>query len=416
MGEQLAIRGGTPVRSKGWPVWPINTEERWQQRVEPALREVYLSGIEGLPGPKAKEFAQRFAEYVGARYGIFMPHGTDSIMAALTGVLDLDGFSDAGEVILPNYTFIATASAPLDRRFTLCFVDIDPETFTISPQAVEEAIDPNRTRAILPVHIGGQPAEMDTLRQIAQRHGLVIVEDCAQAHGAEYKGRKVGSLGDAGAFSFQSSKNLTSGEGGMVTTNDVDVRNRVRAFMDVGRHPEGERWEYPRLGWNYRPSEYLAALLNVRLDDLEEETTRRNENAAYLSAELKAIEGITPPQWGPGTTRHAYHLYMMLYEPEAFGGHSRSEFVAALRAEGIPCTPGYVRPLSEEEGLAHLRSKYPHLMRMLPCPNTERVCARSVWLYQNQLLAERRDIDDIVEAIAKIQKAFRADPTPVSPR
>ena len=159
--------------------------------------------------------------------------GTDSISAALAAALDLDGFSDGGEVIVPNYTFVATASAVLERRCTIVFVDISPETFTIDPQAVEAAIGPE-TRAILPVHLGGHPADIGSLQEIAQRHNLAIIEDCAQAHGAEYQTKKVGSLSDVGAFSFQASKNLTSGEGGMVTTNNKDIHDRVCAFMNVG--------------------------------------------------------------------------------------------------------------------------------------------------------------------------------------
>jgi|SaaInl4_135m_RNA_FD_contig_81_557629_length_1742_multi_2_in_0_out_0_2 dTDP-4-amino-4,6-dideoxygalactose transaminase len=413
MSEKLAIQGGDAVHTTGWPSWPQNSGELWESKVEPALKEVYLSRTEGLPAPKAKEFSEAFARYCDAQYGVMMPHGTDSIMAALTGVLDLDGLSDAGEIIIPNYTFIATASAALDRRFTIAFVDVDPDTFTIDPQAVEDAIRPGITTAILPVHLGGHPADMGALRKIADKHGLKIVEDCAQAHGAEFDGQKVGSLGDAGAFSFQSSKNLTSGEGGMVTTNDVDVRNRVVAFKDVGRHPEGERWEYPRIGWNYRASEYLAALLNIRLDFLEAETLRRNENGDYLRKYLNDMPGIVPPKLSPQATMHGYHLYMMMYDPNEFGGHSRGEFIAALSAEGVPSSSGYGEPLSDSAGLKYVSEKYPHLIRRLPCPNIEAACAGSVWLGQNVLLGSRDDMNDIAEAVGKVHTAFRADAAPV---
>jgi len=255
--------------------------------------------------------------------------------------------------------------------------------------------------------LGGHPANMEALRRIADKHGLKIVEDCAQSHGAEVNGRKVGSLGDAGAFSFQSSKNLTSGEGGMVTTNDKDTHDRVHAFMNVGRAPGGARWEYPRLGWNYRPSEYLAALLIPRLAKLEAQTDHRNANAAYLATELKQIEGITPPKLGPWVTKHGYHLYGMKYNPEGFGGKPRSDFLRALSAEGVPCSSGYGAPLSREAGMAHLAQKYPELIRELPCPVVERVCQESVWLFQNLLLGSQQDMDDVVEAVAKIQRTWR---------
>jgi dTDP-4-amino-4,6-dideoxygalactose transaminase len=176
--------------------------------------------------------------------------------------------------------------------------------------------------------------------------------------------------------------------------------------MDVGRRPGGERWEYPRIGWNYRPSEYLAALLDARLVLLEEQTHWRNENGTYLSKHIDEIEGLTPPRLAPYTTLHGYHLFMMTYDPAGFGGHSRSEFLQALSAEGIPCTSGYGQPLSREAGLQHLAGKYPHLMRELPCPNVEKVCSESVWFYQNMLLGTRDDMNDIVEAMAKIQRVF----------
>ncbi len=408
MSKQLAILGGTPVRNTQthpWQQWPINTTEEWELKIEPLLRNVYMSKNEGSGGSMIPQFCRQYAEYTGTKYAIFMPHGTDSISAALAGALDLDGFSEGGEVIVPNYTFVATASAVLERNCTVAFVDVCPETFTIDSDAVEAAISP-KTCAILPVHLGGHPADMGTLKEIAQRHQLKIIEDCAQAHGAEYLTKKVGSLSDVGAFSFQSSKNLTSGEGGMVTTNDKDIHDRVCAFMNVGRAPGGARWEYPRLGWNYRPSEYLAAILSVRLECLETQTDKRNQNASYLTSALENIVGIIPPKLARWVTKHGYHLYCMKYDPEGFGGKSRQEFVNALSAEGIPCSIGYRSPLSEEPGMAHVAQKYPHLIRTLPCPNTELVCETSVWLFQNMFLGAKSDMDQIVESIEKISNAW----------
>ena len=192
MSNQLAISGGTPVRNietDPWLSWPLNTSEEWESEIEPLLKEVYLSGNEGSGGGMIERFGAAYAQYTGTNYALFMPHGTDSISAALAGALDLDGFSDGGEVIVPNYTFVATASAVLERRCTVVFVDISPETFTIDPEAAEAAIGPE-TRAILPVHLGGHPANMGTLQEIAKRHELAIIEDCAQAHGAEYQTKR----------------------------------------------------------------------------------------------------------------------------------------------------------------------------------------------------------------------------------
>ncbi len=406
MSKKLAINGGMPVRSEqSWLTWPLVSPKEWESEIEPQMRTVYLSASEGLPGKKTQELGQEYANYTGTRYATFLPHGTDAISAAVSATLDLDGFGDGGEIITTNYTFVATASAVLDRRCSVAFVDINADNFTIDPTAIESAIT-DRTRAILVVHLGGHPADMSAINQIAQKHGLKVIEDCAQAHGAEANGKKVGSLGDAGAFSFQSSKNLTSGEGGMVTTNEEEIHHLVHAFMNVGREPTGARWAYPRLGWNYRPSEYLAVLLMARLRKLEEQTNIRNANATYLSAELKKIQGVTPPQNSHWVTKHGYHLYMMRYRPEAFGTKSRIEFIQALEAEGIPASSGYGQPLSQEGGLQRVSKQYPNLIRVLPCPRTEQVCEESVWLFQNILLGSREDMDQIIEAITKIQKAW----------
>ncbi len=408
MPEKLAIDGGPPVRDTQktpWPVWPANTEKEWDEEIVPILKEVYLGHTEGLPAPVGTRFSQAFAAYCDTAFGIMMPSGTTAIAAALSASLDLDGLVDGGEVIIPNYTFIATASAPLSVRCSLALVDIDPVNFTMSPEATEAAIT-DQTVALLPVHLGGHPADMDALNAIAKKHNLKVIEDCAQAHGAEHKGRKVGSLGHVGAFSFQSSKNLTSGEGGCLLTNDRDIRDRAWAFRDVGRRPGGERWEYPRLGWNYRTSEYLAGILLKRLPNLETQTDLRNKNAAYLTKGLDQIGGIEPPRWASWVTQHGYHLYMMRFDSDAFGGKTRDEFTAALRAEGIPCTPGYQRPLTDEGGLKTAMDRHPHLIRRLPCPNVEAICESSVWFTQNLLLGNKEDMDDILAAVAKTKEAF----------
>ena len=405
--DRLAVNGGVPVRDQKvqpWPVWPDNTQAEWDREVGPALREVYLDRVEGLPEPRGKDFGRAMAEYCGAQYGVLMPHGTNAIAAVVAGVLDIDGLSDGGEIIIPNYTFIATASAPLFVGCSLCLADIDPASATLDPAAVEAAIGP-RTRAILPVHLAGQTADMDALRTIAETHSLALLEDCAHAHGAEYNGRRAGSLGDAGAFSFQSSKNLTSGEGGLVTTSDVTVRDRVAAFMDVGRQPEGGRWQYPRLGWNYRTSEYVAALLLVRLAKLDREMAKRSHNAAYLSGLLARIDGVAPPQLKPWATRHAYHLYAFTCEAEAFGGESVETVAHALRAEGVPGFRGY-DALSGHGAIQTVAQNHPERIRVEPHPNVDRVSARTLWLPQTVLLATEGDMDDVAEAMAKIQRAF----------
>lgn len=411
---ELALRGGAPVRdepAKPWPAWPQPGEKEWRERIEPALKKVYLSGCEGLPHPTADAFAERFARYCGAAHGMMVASGTTAVAAALAAVLDLHPGDDAGEVILPDYTFIATASAAIDRGARLVFVDVDPRTFTMDPASFEAAIVPGRTRAVVPVHILGHPADMARITALANAHGIRVIEDAAQAHGAQCDVGRAGALGHAAAFSFQSSKNLTCGEGGLVTTSDPTIIDRVAAFMDVGRDPKGYRWDYPRLGWNYRPSEYLAALLDVRLDNLEEQIAYRARMAALLDEGLAAVPGVTPPARGPWCRRHAYHLYAVLVDPAAFGGRSRDDIVAAVNAEGVPCSAGYREPLSGTPAMREHLRRHGDSFRVMPCPNARRICDHSLWFGQNLLLADEPDMNDIVAAVAKVQRAFAGRPT-----
>lgn len=407
--DRLARDGGQPVRNTKehpWPRWPVISEQEWVDKIEPALRKVYLSHVEGIGGKVTADVEQSFARFCDAKYCRMVPHGTDALMAAIIAALELESWGPSGEIIIPNYTYIATASAPLHQRMSIAMVDIDPVTFTLSPEAVERAVKPGVTRAILPVHMAGHAADMDALNGIARKYGLKVIEDAAQAHGARYKGKSVGALGDAGAFSFQSSKNLSIGEGGAVVTNSQQVDEYVAAIMNSGRAPGGARWEYPRLGYNFRPSQYLAAMLNVRLHLLEEQTAHRNAMAAYLSQGLAQIPGIRPPTAANGCTRHGYHLYAMLIDPAKFGGHGRDEIAAAVQAEGVGCYVGYTKPLSTSLSLVHLANKFPQSVRVLPCPNAEYVCQHSIWILQEMLLAQQSDMQDIVAAFAKVQRAF----------
>ncbi|MDA1188504.1 MAG: DegT/DnrJ/EryC1/StrS family aminotransferase [Chloroflexi bacterium] len=410
--DSLAVHGGAPVRdvaTKPWPAWPHVSEEEWEQAIGPALKDVYLSSVEAdpapnKPGPKAGAFADAFARYCGTRYGIMTPSGTTALSLAIQAALDATGLDDRGEVIVPDYTYVASASSVLLAGYSVVFADIHPETFTLDPYSVEAAIT-DRTVAILPVHVAGHPADMDAINRIARKHGLKVIEDCAQAHGAEVNGHKVGSLGDAGAYSFQATKNLTAGESGAVITNDQAIFERVQRIRDMGRQPGGKRWEYATLGWNYRTSDYLAAILQVRLKNLDEQSAHRNANAAFLTERLREIEGITPPHTMPWATRHAYHLYAILYHAPAFGGHSRDEFVDALRAEGIPVVAGY-SPLSQTQAMTSVATKHPGRIRVVARPNLEAIEGQAVWVTQDMLMGTRQDLDDIVEAIAKVKRSF----------
>jgi dTDP-4-amino-4,6-dideoxygalactose transaminase len=381
-------------------------EDNWPD-YESGFREVYLSATEGIPQPRGRQFAKTYCDYLGTTHGLLTTSGTSALKLALCAVTDTDGLGHNGECIVPSYTFIASAHAAWEMSFTVRFVDVELESACLDPEALEAAITPN-TRVIMPVDILGYPTDMDRILSIAKKHNLKVVADSCQAHGASYKGKKCGSIGDAGCFSFQSTKNLTCGEGGFVATNSAEVYKRAYTLHNVGRPPPGMSWDLPQAGYNYRPSEYLALLLENRLKNLDAQCERRNRAASYLNNELKGMTGIRPAQVADYVTNHAWHLYAMRYIPSAFGGHSRDEFVKALNAEGIPCSSGYKDILSRHNITIAVKKRHPELVAETPCPNTERICAESIWLSQTILLADERDLTDILEAIRKIQKAFHA--------
>jgi dTDP-4-amino-4,6-dideoxygalactose transaminase len=300
------------------------------------------------------------------------------------------------------------------------FVDIHPQTLNLDPARIEEAITP-RTRAIMPVHFAGQAADMDAIMAIAERHGLKVLEDAAHAHGATWRGRKCGSLSDAGSFSFQASKNMTAGEGGCITLNDEALAELCRSYLWAGREPGRPWYEHYRLGWNYRLTEFQAAILRVQLRRLEEQVQRRDENGRYLARMLQIhTKGIAPLGIDDRVTRHSFHLFIFRYEPQAFRGMTRAEFITALNAEGIPCMGGYTHPLYRNPMFLNKdfwKGGFPCVKPFAEdvdfasytqrCPVSEAACRETVWLTQNMLLGEREDMDDVVEAIVKIQKACR---------
>jgi dTDP-4-amino-4,6-dideoxygalactose transaminase len=259
----------------------------------------------------------------------------------------------------------------------------------------------------LPVHIAGQPADMDGILAIAQTHKLRVVEDACQAWGAEWRGQRVGALGDLGAFSFQASKNITAGEGGIIVTNDGHLADLCWSLHNVGRRKGGLWYEHVRQGGNYRMTEWQGAILLAQLERADALARQRHENALYLSEVLQSIPGIDPLKVDPRVTRHAWHLFVFRYRSAAFGGLPRQDFIAALQAEGIPCTPGYV-PLNEspalQDGLRKLQAFRKDISAPRACPVAERLSQEeAVWLPQNLLLGGEKEINDIVEAIAKIK-------------
>ncbi len=404
MSERLAVDGGTPVRTAPWPAWPVFGPED-----EEILLDVLRSGQWwAVGGKRVPEFESAFAAMQDAKHAVAVTNGTAAIEIALRAL----GIGCGDEVIVPPYTFIATASSVLAVGATPVFADIEPTSLNLDPVRAEEAVT-ERTKAIIPVHIAGCPANMDGILEVARRHNLAVIEDAAQAHAAEWRGRKVGALGDCGTFSFQASKNLNAGEGGCIVTNKDDVADKCWSVHNVGRTRAGKWYEHHVLGGNFRMTEWQAGILLAQMARVPQQTERRSENAKRLTASLDRIPGIVTLPPDERVTRHAYHLYVFRYDPTEFGGHSRGEFLSALGAEGVPAGAGYV-PLYKEvvfqrksAGLGSWCKAGRHIeYSAVECPVCEQVCEDAVWLFQTMLLGDPSDMDDIATAIEKIRKAW----------
>ena len=402
MSETLAMHGGTPVRTEPFPVWPVFGEPE-----ERRLLEVLHGGKWGKIGAdQVVAFERAFAAYHQTRHGVAVVNGTTGLRLALLAM----GIEAGAEVIVPPFTFLATASAVVEANATPVFADIELETFNIAPAAIEAAITP-RTRAVIPVHLGGLPANMDAIMEIARRHDLVVIEDCAHAHGAEYRGRRVGSIGHMSMFSFQSSKNLNCGEGGIVLTSDDELAARLWSIHNCGRQPGRAWYEHFILGGNHRLGEFQGAILNAQWERFEEQAATREANGRYLDRCLAAIPGIHPQARDADCTRHAYHLYSMRLDPAQLGV-TRERFLEALRAEGIPAAPAYPVPLYRQPLFEHARfgpytacrAARPELdYSRVSCPNCETVSfAQGIWLEHRLLLGSRGDTDDIARAVRKV--------------
>ncbi len=407
---KLAKDGGKPVRDirfRPWANYHANNLLSWFTDVSPAFRRIFLSGIEGLPQPRQKQFAERWAEFCGCRYALLLPHGTDALRFALAALFDHDGLDYGGEVIVPNYSFIASATAPLDRRFGIALVDVEPDTLLLDPQRAEEAIIPGRTRAIMPVHLFGQPCDMAALRAIAEKHRLKIVEDAAQAHGAALDIGPVGALGDAAGFSFQSHKNIPCGEGGALTTNDEQVYERAYSLHNVGRaRIGGGRWEHPALGWNCRPTEYQAALLLHRLTLFQRQQAVRQLNFELLRKLLAETTCLQPLAIRPRVKRHAMYMFPVRYKPEHCGGIAFEDFLAAVQAEGAPIHRAFVTTIAGQPAIAKLIEKRPEYARVLPTPISEKAATETAYIPHNVFLGAVRDMEDIAAAVRKVQRHF----------
>jgi perosamine synthetase len=401
--EKPALLGGKPVRSKPFPSWPLireNDEKAWM--------EVLRSGRwNKLNGTQARRFEKTWAEKIGAKHCLAVSNGTGALITALNAL----EVGPGDEVIVPPYTFVATINPVFLQHAMPVFVDTDPNTFQIDASKIEAAITP-RTRCILPVHIGGAPADLDRILAVAKKHNIPVVEDACQAHFGEWRGRKLSSLGDMGCFSFQASKNLNSGEGGALLTSSDELFERANSFHNNGRAEPNAGFLYVRNGCNLRMTEFQAALLLEQLTRVEEQSQRREQNAAYLAAQLSEIPGIRPAAMEKGCTRNAYHLFMLRYDSAHFAGLPRARFLKAMSAEGVPCSGGYT-PLNREPLVdnvlksrafqkVYTKKELAAYRERNRCPENDKLCQEAVWLTQTVLLAEKSDMEQIVAAVRKI--------------
>jgi dTDP-4-amino-4,6-dideoxygalactose transaminase len=320
-------------------------------------------------------------------------NGTVTLEAALLAA----GIRAGDEVIVPPISFIATATAVLRIGAVPVFADIDESTYNLDPARLNEAVT-ERTRAIIPVHFAGQPADMDAIIEIAEQHDLVVIEDCAHAHGATWRGKRVGSFGTFGSFSFQASKNMTAGEGGILTTSDNTLAERARSVCNQGRRTGGGWFEHVRLGTNYRLTGWQAAVLLQQLERLPQQLETRADNARFLTEQLAQLDIVTTPYVDERVTCHSYYLYPLRLNRERFPDLTKEKFVRALVAEGIPCADGYPHPLYAQ----HVFALYEH--RRGDCPAAERMCDEVWWVSHEVMLAQPEDLGDFAAAVAKVSE------------
>ena len=402
--SELAILGGQPVRRRPFSPWPQYTEAD-ARRLQEVLESRNWGGYP-FPNRLADEFAGKFAACHDVRYGCCVANGTIALVAALQAA----GIRFGDEVIVPAYTWDGTAAAVLFTGAVPIFADVEPDTYCLDVEAVGRAITP-RTRAVMPVHLAMRFVRMDALLALAAERDLLVIEDCAHAHGGQYQGRGAGSMGDLGCFSFQSSKLVTCGEGGIVITSRLDCFEMLQSLTNCGRASLTDQFKRRVVGSNYRITEFQAALLLGQLEGLPALAQKRGRHAALLTQALSEIEGIRPLPPQPGLTRDTIYNYVFQYRPPD-ARLSRDAFVAALDAEGIPCDGRFYEAVYRSDLFPASAEDFPQLRldrerpmdyRQCCCPVAERAAyEESVWLPQFLLIGDEQDVEDIARAVAKV--------------
>jgi dTDP-4-amino-4,6-dideoxygalactose transaminase len=400
----LAINGGAPVRSSAYPAWPSGGD-----REIAAVTDVIRSGDWGgfpEPGRHGGRFEETFAAYQGATHGILMSNGTITMEVALKAL----GIGWGDEVIIPALTFAATAYAPIAAGALPVIVDVTPDTWCIDPDLVEAAVTP-RTKAIMPVHLGHQMADMDRIMEIAKKHALAVVEDCAHAHGQQWQGRGAGCIGDFGSFSHQSSKILTAGEGGSLLTSDDALARRAHSLIDCGRAKDADEKEYT-FGANYRLGELHAALLVVAMERFPEQQAQRADAGTLFEELVAQVPGVRVMPVDRRVTRWSFYNYIIAIDPDAFAGRTNDVVCRALEAEGVPAEVQYPS-MNRYELFQPSLSRLPVCVEFADRLDPQRMSfpiaeaagqRESVYFMENVFRDGTRGVEDAVEALAKVQR------------
>ena len=399
---QLAIDGGKPVFEKpaNLPPWPPVFPE-----VVEKLKEIYLSRKWSFYGPREVEFNRRFAEYTGAAGCSLMANGTVTLEMAMLAL----GIGPGDEVIVPAHTWIATGESVVYRGATPVIVDIEDDTLCMDPERFEEAITP-KTKAVIPVHLFGSMADMDRILPIARKHGIAVIEDCAHAHGGEWDGRHVGTLGDIGSFSFQQSKTMSSGEGGACITTNEELNETLGRLSHIGYQyaaKQGQAGTPPPTGLicrNYRVTEFQAELLLAQLDRLKEDTLLRAKNAEFIRKRLNAIPGIQVQAPGRKATLQSYYNFCIKVDPKVLRpGIDRTKVKEALWAEGASAGTGWSDVMYRQK----LWSVPPNLYRIVSCENAERIVHNELIASNlNWLMLSEEETELYCQAFEKVMAAY----------